>query len=120
MPRQGDEAGFDARPPTLIGSVQRALHLREAACNHPNAAPAKLLAREAGIHLGTAYHLLRTLVYEGYVTRLADGSYVLSDRVQSLLAHSRYQAALSRIRPALAMLRDEVRAAAYLALYAAG
>jgi IclR family acetate operon transcriptional repressor len=120
MPRQGDEAGFDARPPTLIGSVQRALHLMEAVCNHPNGAPAKLLAREAGVQLGTAYHLLRTLVFEGYVVRLPDGSYVLSDRVANLLAHSREQAALSRIRPALAMLRDEVHAAAYLALYQDG
>jgi DNA-binding IclR family transcriptional regulator len=120
MPRQGDEAGFDARPPTLIGSVQRALHLMEAVCNHPNGAPAKLLAREAGVQLGTAYHLLRTLVFEGYVVRLPDGSYVLSDRVANLLAHSREQVALNRIRPALAMLRDEVRAAAYLALYEDG
>jgi DNA-binding IclR family transcriptional regulator len=120
MPRQGDEASFDARPPTLIGSVQRALHIMEAVCNHPNGAPAKLLAREAGVQLGTAYHLLRTLVFEGYVTRLGDGSYVLSDRVANLLAHSRHQAALSRIRPALAALRDEVRAAAYLCLFEDG
>jgi IclR family transcriptional regulator, acetate operon repressor len=110
----------EARAPTLIGSVQRALHLMEAVCDHPNGAPAKLLAREAGVHLGTAYHLLRTLVFEGYVVRLADGSYVLSDRVASLLSHSRLQAALGRIRPALAALRDEARAAAYLCLYEDG
>ncbi len=52
--------------------------------------------------------------------RLCDGSYVLGDRVASLLAHSRHQAALSRVRPALAALRDEVRAAAYLCLYEDG
>jgi DNA-binding IclR family transcriptional regulator len=92
----------------------------EAVCNHPNGAPAKLLAREAGLHLGTAYHLLRTLVFEGYVVRLADGSYVLGDRVAGLLSHSRVQVALNRIRPALAALRDEVRAAAYLCLYEEG
>ncbi len=120
MPGRGDEAGGEARPPTLIGSVQRALHLMEAVCNHPNGAPAKLLAREAGVHLGTAYHLLRTLVFEGYVARLQDGSYVLSDRVANLLAHSRHQAALNRVRPALAALRDEVRAAAYLCLFEDG
>ncbi|TMD94124.1 MAG: IclR family transcriptional regulator [Chloroflexi bacterium] len=120
MPRRGEHAGGEARHPTLIGSVQRALHLMEAVCNHPNGAPAKLLAREAGVQLGTAYHLLRTLVHEGYVTRLADGCYVLSDRVASLLAHSRHQAALNRVRPALALLRDEVRAAAYLCLYEDG
>jgi DNA-binding IclR family transcriptional regulator len=92
----------------------------EAVGNHPNGALAKVLAREAGLHLGTTYHLLRTLVYEGYLVRLADGSYVLSDRVASLLRHSRVQLALGRIRPALAALRDEVRAAAYLCLYEDG
>lgn len=120
MAQPAGETGGEPRAPTLIGSVQRALHLMEAVCNHPNGAPAKLLAREAGVQLGTAYHLLRTLVFEGYVVRLPDGSYVLSDRVASLLALSRHQAALSRIRPALAALRDEVRAAAYLCLYEDG
>jgi IclR family acetate operon transcriptional repressor len=120
MPRRGDQSGSEARQPTLIGSVQRALHLMEAVCSHPNGAPAKLLAREAGVQLGTAYHLLRTLVFEGYVVRLDDGCYVLSDRVANLLAHSRHQAALTRVRPALAALRDEVRAAAYLCLYEDG
>jgi IclR family transcriptional regulator, acetate operon repressor len=120
MPLRGNEPDGEARRPTLIGSVQRALHLMEAVCNHPNGAPAKLLARETGVQLGTAYHLLRTLVHEGYVARLPDGSYVLSDRVGNLLAHSRFQAALNRVRPALALLRDEVRAAAYLALYEDG
>jgi IclR family acetate operon transcriptional repressor len=120
MPRRGEEARGEARQPTLIGSVQRALHLMEAVCSHPNGAPAKLLAREAGVQLGTAYHLLRTLVHEGYVARLDDGCYVLSDRVGNLLAHGRLQAALTRVRPALAALRDECRAAAYLCLYEDG
>jgi DNA-binding IclR family transcriptional regulator len=120
MHSQLDAADLEGRSPTLIGSVQRALHIMEAVCNHPNGAPAKLLAREADVHLGTAYHLLRTLVYEGYLLRLGDGSYVLSDRVASLLLHSRVQLALSRVRPALAALRDEVRAAAYLCLYEDG
>jgi IclR family transcriptional regulator, acetate operon repressor len=113
-------AETEGRAPTLIGSVQRALHIMEAVCRHPNGAPAKLLAREAGVQLGTAYHLLRTLVFEGYVVRLADGSYVLSDRVASLLSQSRLQGSLNRIRPALAALRDEARAAAYLCLYEDG
>ena len=113
-------ARVEPRAPTLIGSVQRALHIMEAVCRHPNGAPAKALAREAGVQLATAYHLLRTLVFEGYVVRLGDGSYVLSDRVASLLSQSRLQGALGRIRPALAALRDEARAAAYLCLYEDG
>ena len=36
-------------------------------------APAKQLARETGLPLATAYHLLRTLVHDGYLRKLADG-----------------------------------------------
>ncbi|MFC9122526.1 IclR family transcriptional regulator [Streptomyces sp. NPDC057067] len=55
--------------PTLIGSVQRALRLMEAVGTHRDGAPAKQLAREAGLPLPTAYHLLRTLTHEGYLRR---------------------------------------------------
>ncbi|MFE6774818.1 IclR family transcriptional regulator [Streptomyces sp. NPDC057702] len=55
--------------PTLISSVQRALRLLEAVGAHADGAPAKQLAREAGLPLPTAYHLLRTLTHEGYLRR---------------------------------------------------
>ncbi|WP_159045551.1 helix-turn-helix domain-containing protein, partial [Streptomyces puniciscabiei] len=51
---------------TLIGSVQRAMRLLETVATHVYGAPAKQLARETGLALPTAYHLLRTLVHEGY------------------------------------------------------
>lgn len=114
-----------ARPPsgppaTLIVSVQRALRLLEAAASYESGATAKVLARDAGLRLGTAYHLLRTLTYEGYLQRLDGGSYVLAGQVDNLVSRSRLQAALVRVRPALAALRDEARAAAYVALYEEG
>ncbi|MGC5412293.1 helix-turn-helix domain-containing protein, partial [Streptomyces sp. DT225] len=55
--------------PTLIGSVQRALRLLEAVGTNRDGAPATQLAREAGLPLPTAYHLLRTLTHEGYLRR---------------------------------------------------
>ncbi|MEV8154761.1 helix-turn-helix domain-containing protein, partial [Streptomyces fradiae] len=55
--------------PTLIGSVQRALRLLEAVGAHADGAPAKQLARETGLPLATAYHLLRTLTHEGYLVQ---------------------------------------------------
>lgn len=64
--------------PTLIGSVQRALRLLEAVGSHSEGAPAKQLAREAGLPLPTAYHLLRTLTHEGYLRR-ESGVFVLGD-----------------------------------------
>lgn len=110
-----------ARPPaTLIVSVQRAVRLLEAAASHESGATAKVLARDAGLRLGTTYHLIRTLTYEGYLQRLDDGCYVLAGQVDNLVSRSRLQAALVRVRPALAALRDEAGGAAYLALYENG
>ncbi len=106
--------------PTLIMSVQRALRLLEAAGSHESGAPAKVLARQTGLPLATTYHLLRTLAHEGYLHKLSDGCFVLGDGVGALTAHSRTQAPLSRVRPALAALRDELGAATYLSLYTDG
>ncbi|MCQ9132784.1 IclR family transcriptional regulator [Streptomyces hilarionis] len=106
--------------PTLIASVQRAFRLLEAVSAHDNGAPAKQLAREAALPLATAYHLLRTLVHDGYLRKLPDGGFVLGDRVQTLHASGRAQTLLSRVRPTLAALRDELATAAYLTFYEDG
>ena len=106
--------------PTLITSVQRAFRLLEAVSAHDNGAPAKQLARETGLPLATAYHLLRTLVHDGYVRKVEDGRFVLGDKVQTLGTTGRAQALLSRVRPTLAALRDELATAAYLTFYEDG
>ncbi|MDC0767969.1 IclR family transcriptional regulator [Streptomyces sp. HD] len=106
--------------PTLINSVQRAFRLLEAVSAHENGAPAKQLARETDLPLATAYHLLRTLVHDGYVRKLADGGFILGERLQTLHTAGRTQALLSRIRPTLAALRDELSSAAYLTFYEEG
>ncbi|MFJ8539730.1 IclR family transcriptional regulator [Streptomyces sp. NPDC093591] len=106
--------------PTLINSVQRAFRLLEAVSAHENGAPAKQLARETGLPLATAYHLLRTLVHDGYVRKLDDGGFILGERLQTLHTTGRAQALLSRIRPTLAALRDELSTAAYLTFYEDG
>ncbi|MGW2462080.1 helix-turn-helix domain-containing protein [Streptomyces argyrophyllae] len=106
--------------PTLIGSVQRAFRLLEAVSAHENGAPAKQLARETGLPLATAYHLLRTLLHDGYVRKLDDGGFVLGDRLDSLHAAAGAQSLLSRVRPALAALRDELSTPAYLTFYEDG
>lgn len=104
----------EPRKPTLISSVQRALHLMETVASHPGGAPAKQLARESGLPLATTYHLLRTLAHEGYAIRLeGDGAWVLGDRLEWLHAQSRTQQLLTRIRPRLASLRDALGVASY-------
>jgi DNA-binding IclR family transcriptional regulator len=112
--------GAQGGGPTLITSVQRAFRLMEAVGVHAGGAPAKQLAREAGMPLATTYHLLRTLVHDGYVRKLEDGGYVLGDRLDALHAGGRGQALVTRVRPVLAALRDGLSAAAYLTFYEDG
>jgi IclR family acetate operon transcriptional repressor len=107
----------ETRRPTLIASVQRALHLMEVVASHPSGAPAKQLARESGLPLATTYHLLRTLAHEGYAMRLPDGVWVLGDRVKSLHGRSRTQQLLAHVRPTLVALRDELGVACYFGMH---
>jgi len=104
---------------TLIGSVQRALHLLEEVAASGAPVPAKALARRVGLNLPTAYHLLRTLVHEGYLQRLDDG-YVIGEAFAVMTERRGAANRAWRARPALAALRDEVGAAAYLAVYGEG
>lgn len=60
------------------GSVQRAMRLLESAAAHEHGAPAKQLARESGLPLPTAYHLLRALVHGGYLRR-DNGLFILDE-----------------------------------------
>jgi IclR family transcriptional regulator, acetate operon repressor len=106
--------------PTLITSVQRALRLLEAVGAHEGGAPAKQLAREVGLPLATTYHLLRTLCHDGYARKLDDGGFVIGDKVDALRTGSRDQALLTRVRPTLAALRDDLSVAAYLTFYEDG
>ncbi|MGH3501415.1 MAG: IclR family transcriptional regulator [Nocardioidaceae bacterium] len=106
--------------PTLIMSVQRALRLLEAMGEHSCGAPAKVLAREVALPLATTYHLLRTLVHDGYVRKLPDGTFVLGDGVDALARRDNPQAALRRARPVMTSLRDKLSAATYLSMYVDG
>jgi len=74
-----------AAQPTLINSVVRALNLLDAVGAATGPVPAKRLAHAVGLPLATTYHLLRTLVHEGYLARTPDG-YVLGERVDALAA----------------------------------
>jgi hypothetical protein len=54
----------------LIGSVQRALRVLEIVAAAGDGVTAKVVARRSGYKLSTTYHLLNTLVHEGYLVRL--------------------------------------------------
>lgn len=68
-------------PADLIQSVSRALRILEEVARSPRPLPVKVIARRCQLHLSTAYHLTRTLCYEGYLVRQADGGYVIGSAV---------------------------------------
>lgn len=105
--------------PTLIGSVQRALRLLEAVGSHEDGAPAKQLAREAGLPLPTAYHLLRTLTHEGYLRR-EKGVFVIGEAAVRLAGGGAVQNRRTKVEDSLALWRDEIGVPVYFALYREG
>lgn len=107
--------GGTSGQPTLISSVVRALSLLDAVGGQRAATPAKKLARLTGLPLGTTYHLLRTLVHEGFLDRV-EGGYILGDRVDSLAQRRRGTDAGGRSHRVLRSLHDELGAAAYLSV----
>ncbi|GHH38401.1 DNA-binding IclR family transcriptional regulator [Streptomyces candidus] len=109
-------AGPDGPAPTLIGSVQRALRLLEAVSVHTDGAPAKQLAREAGLPLPTAYHLLRTLTHEGYLRR-EQGVFVLGPAAARLGRGSCEQRRREAVLSTMERWRDTLGVAVYFAVY---
>lgn len=105
--------------PTLIGSVQRAMRLLEAVAAHEEGAPAKQLAREAGLALPTAYHLLRTLTHEGYLRRV-QGVYVFGPAAERISGSGAQQNRRSTIGDVLAHWRDAIGVPVYFAVYREG
>jgi len=114
-----DPAGPTEPAPTLIASAQRALRLLEAVARYPRGATAKQLARDTGIALGTAYHLLRTLVHDRYLER-RQGRYLTGPAVSGLAREESPAAGRSRLDRLLAGLAHELSAAVYFSWYRRG
>ncbi len=110
-----------ADPPsaTLIGSVQRAMRLLECVAEHEYGAPAKQLARETRLALPTAYHLLRTLVHEGYLRR-EKGLFFLGEAAERLSGSGAEQKRRSTVVDTMARWRDAIGVPVYYAIYRDG
>lgn len=79
-PRQPASSG------DVLTTVQRGLRALEVIAAEEGL-PTKEVARRLGLRPATAYHLVGTLVHEGYVWRMRDGGLILGDRLAGLLNH---------------------------------
>jgi DNA-binding IclR family transcriptional regulator len=95
------------------------MRLLEAVAARDHGAPAKQLAREAGLALPTAYHLLRTLVHEGYLRR-DKGLFFLGEAAEQLSSSGAQQKRRSTVSDALAHWRDSIGVPVYYAIYRDG
>lgn len=103
----GDELA--GRGLTLIQSLQRGLRLVEAVVEQ-GPMTARTLSKATGLGLPTTYHLLRTLVYEGYLGRLAGGLYALGPRFHSTAELERQARIVRVLRETTSQLRDLINA----------
>ncbi|MET8568013.1 helix-turn-helix domain-containing protein [Streptomyces sp. NPDC004783] len=99
--------------------MQRAMRLLECVAEHEYGAPAKQLARETRLALPTAYHLLRTLVHEGYLRR-EKGLFFLGEAAERLGGSGAAQKRRSTVVDILARWRDAIGAPVYYAMYRDG
>jgi DNA-binding IclR family transcriptional regulator len=95
------------------------MRLLEAVARHQHGAPAKQLARETGLALPTAYHLLRTLVHEGYLRR-DRGLFFLGEAAERLGRRGAQQKRRTTVSDVLARWRDSIGAPVYCATYREG
>ncbi|PZT73552.1 IclR family transcriptional regulator [Streptomyces sp. AC1-42W] len=124
----------DHAGPEPVAAVRCSLRLLEAAGQHGNGATAQQLAREAGLPPDAARELLSLLVGDGYLAERDDHTFVLAETVADPgpgadtevcagtdpAAGAGARQGIARVRPALAALRDQLDAAAYLTLYVDG
>ncbi|MFF3642980.1 IclR family transcriptional regulator [Streptomyces sp. NPDC002564] len=95
------------------------MRLLESAAAHEGGAPAKQLAREAGLALPTAYHLLRTLTHEGYLRR-DKGVFVLGAAAERLGGRGAQQNRRGTIDDSLAHWHETIGVPVYFAVYREG
>lgn len=84
--------------------MSRALRIIEEVSGSPHPLPVKVIARRCQINLSTAYHLIRTLCYKGYLVRLARKSLLAEHGMQPLTSNTvtepaQIEAELGPLRP---------------------
>ena len=101
----------------LLGSVQRALRVLDVVSQAEEGVSAKVIARRAGLKLSTTYHLINTLVNEGYLVRLEEKhGFGIGYKIPKLYQQLRVKLDVAPgIASAVALVHDRAEAAAYYA-----
>lgn len=98
-----------------IQSVSRALQIVDVVAKTGRSMLAKEISYDIGLNLGTCYHLLNTLVEEGYLTKDRFGAYWIGHQIPFL--YNAYTLGLSASRPLDEIafnLRNETRETVYV------
>jgi DNA-binding IclR family transcriptional regulator len=110
-----------SQPTDLIQSVSRAFRILEEVGASRAPLTVKAIARRCQLNLSTAYHLVRTLTYEGYLVRSPDGGFVLGGsvarRFHELLASFDQP---PRVRDVLRHMAAMTQRTAYLGRFVSG
>jgi IclR family transcriptional regulator, acetate operon repressor len=102
---------------TLIQSVQRAMRVVECVAGETTPVSAKKIAHQTRLALSTVYHLLRTLVHDGYLVKDAQGDYALGPRLTAV-TNAKFQTNLAvKARPILESLALYTNCSAFLSIY---
>jgi DNA-binding IclR family transcriptional regulator len=106
-------------PPGVLGSVHHALQALEAVAELGDGVTAKAVARRLGFKLSTTYHLLNTLVADGYLVHLDEAhGYGLGYKLAGLSHKLVEQFDLPQSVPAVVhQVHAEAEAAAYYTVF---
>jgi len=105
---------------TLIQSVQRAMRVVECVAAQNQPISAKQIARLTKLEISTVYHLLRTLLHDGYLAKNNAGDYYLGPRLTAVTS-SKHQSSLAvTARPILDSLSVHTGCSTFLSLYKDG
>lgn len=104
----------ETRSLTLIQSLQRGLRLVEVVVER-GPMTARSMSDAIGIGLPTTYHLLRTLVHEGFLLRMPGGLYALGPQLHSAAEREKDASVVRVLREAMTELRDATAATAVVA-----
>ena len=101
----------------LLGTVQRALRVLDYLAQTSAPVPIKRIAVDLDLNISSAYHLLNTLVVEGYAARDYSGAFGLGAKVARLgEAYSHAWPALPQVRSIIHQLGTRLDESAYLAV----